>query len=198
MIPFDYPPVPLVRRHGPRGYQDVESFREWLRDEFSFRCVFCLRRERWDPPTALHIDHYLPLAKHGAVRLRYENLLYVCSSCNLFKSDEIVPDPSQHLHASSVRVEKDGTVVASTAEARAIIMRLGLNRPESVQFRLMWIGFLELATHFDSKLFQSLLGFPDDLPNLQALKPPAGNDRPDGIASSYFAQRARGELPAIY
>jgi hypothetical protein len=47
MTAFDYPPGPHVRRHGPRGYADLESFRPWLRDEFDFRCVYCLLREQW-------------------------------------------------------------------------------------------------------------------------------------------------------
>ncbi len=37
--PFSYPNRPHVRRHGPRGYANYESYRPWLRDEFSFRCV---------------------------------------------------------------------------------------------------------------------------------------------------------------
>jgi hypothetical protein len=47
MPPFDYPAVPLVRSHGPLGYSDYESYRAWLRDEFAFRCVYCLSREQW-------------------------------------------------------------------------------------------------------------------------------------------------------
>ena len=47
MGPFEYPTEPHRRRHGPRGYAAAESFRPWLRDEFSFRCVYCLRRETW-------------------------------------------------------------------------------------------------------------------------------------------------------
>ena len=43
--PFVYPASPHVRRHGPMGYADHASFRPWLRDEFAFRCVYCLRRE---------------------------------------------------------------------------------------------------------------------------------------------------------
>ena len=32
---------------GPRGYSEHENYRPWLRDEFAFRCVYCLARERW-------------------------------------------------------------------------------------------------------------------------------------------------------
>ena len=49
MTPFTYPSAPIVRRHDPIGYLDYDSFRPWLRDEFRFRCVYCLRRERWEP-----------------------------------------------------------------------------------------------------------------------------------------------------
>src|SRR5258708_6259440 len=45
--PFQYPAAPHVRRHGPQGYADAASFRPWLRDEFTFRCVYCLQREVW-------------------------------------------------------------------------------------------------------------------------------------------------------
>ena len=49
--PFEYPSSPHRRRHGPLGYADYASFRPWLRDEFSFRCVYCLLRERGELPT---------------------------------------------------------------------------------------------------------------------------------------------------
>lgn len=46
-FPFNYPDAPHRRRHGPRGYADYASYRPWLRDEFTFRCVYCLLREQW-------------------------------------------------------------------------------------------------------------------------------------------------------
>ena len=46
-VPFVYPSTPHQRRHGPRGYADYGTYRPWLRDEFCFRCVFCLLREQW-------------------------------------------------------------------------------------------------------------------------------------------------------
>ena len=47
MLPFNYPVEPHQRRHGPQGYGSPESYRPWLRDEFAFRCVYCLDRELW-------------------------------------------------------------------------------------------------------------------------------------------------------
>jgi hypothetical protein len=42
------------------------------------------------------------------------------------------------------------------------------------------------------------MGFPDDLPDLRRLRPPAGNARPEGLEDSFFAKRRRGELPETY
>src|SRR5256886_670294 len=75
-IPFHYPPTPHVHRHGPRGYADYASYRPWLRDEFCFRCVYCLLREQWGRVRALYaIDHFLPVALHPAKVTDYDNLL---------------------------------------------------------------------------------------------------------------------------
>ena len=48
---FDYPANRQERRHGPSGYASYESYRPWLRDEFEFRCVYCLKRETWGQVT---------------------------------------------------------------------------------------------------------------------------------------------------
>ena len=58
--PFLYPPAPHVRRHGPQGYA---GYLPWLRDEFSFCCVYCLLREQWCRVRGVYaIDHFLPVA----------------------------------------------------------------------------------------------------------------------------------------
>ena len=81
--PFTYPTTRHIRRHGPHGYKNYESYRDWLRDEFSFRCVFCLRREQWSPMAGnWDIDHFTPQDRYPQGRLDYENLLYICHTCN--------------------------------------------------------------------------------------------------------------------
>ncbi len=44
---YDYPSVPHTRIHGPDGYTNYTSYKDWLRDEFEFRCVYCLNREKF-------------------------------------------------------------------------------------------------------------------------------------------------------
>jgi hypothetical protein len=47
-MPFVYLDRPQLRKHGPAGYTNYQSFKPWLRDEFQFRCAYCLERERWN------------------------------------------------------------------------------------------------------------------------------------------------------
>ena len=56
---FAYPERPHIRKHGPSGYEDYRSYKDWLRDEFTFRCVYCLERERWYPSgqDAFAVEH---------------------------------------------------------------------------------------------------------------------------------------------
>src|SRR5215203_1392514 len=93
--PFAYSTTCHTRKHGPSGYTDYKSYRAWLRDEFSFRCVFCLKREQWPLTGPWDIDHLAPQSSHPWDRLDYENLLYVCHHCNSIKNARITPDPCQ-------------------------------------------------------------------------------------------------------
>ena len=34
--PFVYPTSPHARRHGPAGYEDYDSFKDWLRTNSAF------------------------------------------------------------------------------------------------------------------------------------------------------------------
>ncbi|MCL4201337.1 MAG: hypothetical protein KJ000_02500 [Pirellulaceae bacterium] len=44
---FAYASTEQQRRHGPRGYTSYRAYKPWLRDEFAFRCVYCLLRISW-------------------------------------------------------------------------------------------------------------------------------------------------------
>lgn len=199
MTPFEYPDKPHMRKHGPRGYRDAESFRPWIRDEFAFRCVYCLRREQWEPgQSGFDIDHLIPITKSAESTLQYDNLLYSCSVCNSVKSARSLPDPIRVLLSSCVTVEQDGRIIAVSRDARRIIRVLGLDDAEFIQFRLRWIRILKLAKQHDPELYRQVAGFPADLPNLELLRPPEGNTRPEGVAGSFHRLRERGELPEFY
>jgi hypothetical protein len=197
--PFEYPATAHQRRHGPRGYTDYASYRPWLRDEFSFRCVYCLQRERWvAPAAAMEIDHILPVASNPELTTEYDNLLYCCSTCNVAKRARLLPDPTTVLFRGAVHVDPDGTISPLNSDAERPVTLLGLDSPTYTEFRLLWIGILAMAERHAPDLHQRLMGYPVDLPDLAALRPPAGNIRPDGIATSHHKRRARGELPPTY
>src|SRR5438105_4098493 len=92
-IPFNFPDRPHARKHGPTGYTDYTSYKPWLRDEFCFRCIYCLDRERWYPNghAGFGVEHALPKSDPAnATRIcDYEILLYACNDCNSEKRDGI-------------------------------------------------------------------------------------------------------------
>lgn len=198
-VPFVYPSAPRDRRHGPAGYAAHTSYRPWLRDEFQFRCTFCLRRETWGGILGeFAIDHFEPVALYPDRATDYDNLLYVCGPCNCRKGGERVPDPLTTLSADAVAVRPNGTIVARTRPARRLVRVLRLDGPALTEFRAMWIEVTRLAARHDRDLHHRLLAFPTDLPDLRRLRPPGGNTRPDGVEQSHFRRRERGELPAVY
>lgn len=199
MTPFLYPESPHVRRHGPAGYANYNEYRPWLRDEFTFRCVYCLKREQWGLARGtFHLDHFKAQVYDESGVLDYDNLLYACASCNLGKSAAEIPDPTRHLLDCNVVVHENGSIEGTTKEAKALIGKLGLDAPDYREFRTLWIGVLQLAAKCDPDLYRRLMRFPDDLPNLERLSPPEGNTRPGGISQTFWAQRERGELPDMY
>jgi 5-methylcytosine-specific restriction endonuclease McrA len=199
MTPFVYPARPHVRRHGPRGYADYGRFLPWLRDEFSFRCVYCLRREQWGRSQGeLQIDHFLAVAHRPELKAEYDNLLLVCPICNVQKGSLILPDPCRVLTSDAVKVNEDGTIQTQKREARRLVRTLRLDERPATEFRLLWNSIAILARRFDPGLWRKIMGFPENLPDLRRLKPPGGNSRLEGIDESCLAKQERGELPETY
>jgi len=199
MVGFDYPILLHTRRHGPAGYKTYESYREWLRDEFTFRCVYCLHRERWDGRrTTFHIDHATPVDVAPDAECLYENLLYACSTCNNAKRAVLdVPDPCKIAFAECLRVKNNGEIDALNAAGRKLRDVLRLNSRSNVRYRARWIRVLAAIKTSDPALYKELLGFPDDLPDLRTRNVPK-NTKPDGVLDCYFVQREEGRLPESY
>ena len=190
--PFDYPRVPHVRRHGPLGYADYASYRPWLRDEFSFHCVYCLLREQWGwqcsrrLTTSITFTHW-PITPVSAL------ITIICSTparpATSRRGAGRFPIHLLVLTSPNVQVGEDGVLRAATPDAARLIKILGLNGTIAIEFRLLWIGIVALAAKGDPDLYRRLMGFPADLPDLQSLQPPGGNRRPEGIGASYIMRR---------
>jgi hypothetical protein len=195
---FDYPEQRNERRHGPSGYAAYESYRPWLRDEFDFRCVYCLKRETWGQVTAeFELDHFEPQSVNPQRRLDYLNLVYACRRCNSVKLDQTVSDPFHVLRSENVATLPDGSLRGRDSVTQRLIRQLDLNSPRLKSWRVMWMRIVSLAESRDTDLYHQLVGFPDDLPDLSKLRPPQ-NRRKEGLEQCWFARRQRGDLPNVY
>ena len=196
---FNYPTSLHVRKHGPSGYSRYESYRDWLRDEFSFRCVFCCRREQWDLMAgSWDIDHFIPQGIRPDRKLEYENLLYVCHACNLVKSKKLVPNPCEVAFGLNVEVHDDGSIDALNDDGQTLIDELKLNNDDHRKYRRLIIGTIRSLAIHDRQIYTMWMRYPENLPDLSGLRPPGGNSKPDGIDDSIHARRIRGDLPETY
>lgn len=194
--PFAYPTQRYRRRHAPRGYKKYRQYRPWLRDEFSFRCVYCLKRETWNPQRKeWHLDHFVPQAECAAKRNDYDNLVYSCASCNLTKSNSRVPDPCQVAYGEYVQVNEEGKISWRGKNGQRLIRELGLDNEDYTGMRRKFLK-LHRAAQEDPDLMREFFGYPDNLPDLTLENPPDGNDNKASETQSYHARR--NDLPGYF
>lgn len=68
-----------------KGYK---SYKPRLRVEFLYRCAYCETREpEIGGSESYHIDHYKPKKQFPNLINAYENLIYSCRDCNIYKGD---------------------------------------------------------------------------------------------------------------
>jgi hypothetical protein len=199
MTGFEYPTEPHIRLHGPAGYNNYSSYRDWLRDEFMFRCVYCLHREQWyDRGATFHIDHFIPVTAEPDRQCEYSNLLYACATCNEAKKAILgVPDPCKVAFHDCVCIMADGSVKALNDCGEKLTQTLRLNSESNVRSRSRWMRMLEVLRTKEPTLYLEYMGFPDDLPDLQKKRVPS-NTKPEGVSNCYLALRNRGALPTMY
>lgn len=203
--PFNYTQEPHTRIHGPDGYTDYRSYKPWLRDEFEFRCVFCLYRERWshDGDSGFGVEHFRSKSKFPELICRYDNLLLACMGCNSAKQDsELGLDPCVIGLAKHIRVQEDGHVSALSDQGADLIGICDLDRPTLVEYRermlMLWRDLRDREDDCGRELLRRHFGYPDILPCLKELRPPGGNVRPDGIYHCHFERQLRRELEVTY
>jgi hypothetical protein len=202
---FQYPSVPPPRRHGPRGYADYQFYKPWLRDEFAFRCIYCLWRERWqaDGQHGFSVDHVRAQGIQPAQRLDYDNMVYACNLCNSTRREVPLPiDPSSDSPGHYLRILPDGTVQSTGPAGADLIEICRLNRPLLVAARRRISNLVALLRNSNApealEALHDLLSLPSDLPNLAVLRPPEGNARPGGVPDSFFERRRRNEIADVY
>ncbi len=201
---FTYSRARHVRRHGPSGYRSYHSYKPWLRDEFTFTCVFCLVREHWYPDghAAFSVEHLFP-KKFGRGVLNYDNLLYACLQCNCLKRALTgIPDPCSDAYGIHLSVNSSGVVIPQGKRGAILVDTFRLNDLQRVRLRkdyLEQFQFLKskIAEPEAAQLFNNVFGFPSDLPDLRRQTPPR-NSRPNGVRQCYYVLREFGQLPETY
>jgi HNH endonuclease len=205
-MPFTYADTSHTRKHGPEGYDNYKTYKDWLRDEFTFRCVYCLERERWYPngQAGFGVDHVKPKSRAEYEHLinYYKNLVYACNRCNSAKKERILIDPCAVPFAVHLQVDYDGEIIGLTDEGRRLINILGLDCRLPTEERKEKIQILKLFKRYPNDeevrgIYFNAFGFPEDLPDLTRHSRTL-NSNPDAVRESYYSQREAGILPETY
>ena len=181
-----------ARKHGPDGYDNYQTFKPWLRDEFTFRCVYCLERERWYPNGhhSFGVDHVKPKTDFPDLECDYENLLYACNRCNSAKGVHLLCDPTEEGLGHHLVVDDCGQISSKTELGGLMITVLGLDSPQLADTRQTYIAIEQLSkTHPEDedvrKLYFDAFGYPHDMPDLLTLRP-RNNSRPEGCGDCFL------------
>jgi hypothetical protein len=209
---FIYAPEPHQRKHGPTGYPNYKEYKPWLRDEFTFRCVYCMERELWYPDrdASFSADHVEP-QKDAPLRVcDYTNLVYSCTRCNSYKRRVRLIDPTAVGFGMHLRVdEKTGCIHVvqingkPSREGELIVRLLHLNEDPAISNRRYAIDLLALKRDFPDdervlRLFLQYFGYPEDLPDLRGRRPPDGNRFKGSELLCYRAIRDDKRLSETY
>jgi hypothetical protein len=195
---FTYPQKPHRRKHGPR-YTSYESYRDWLRDEFSFRCVFSLVRETWPWASGnFDIDHLEPQASHPDEICKYDNLLYLQHRINLIRGKRPIPDPCRIALGKCIGIitngDRIGQIETFNETGERIVSVFKLNSDDAVANRTKWLGIMRSLARTDEGLFRQFVGYPTELPDLRKMRNKE-NTRKAGLKKSARVLQALGRLP---
>jgi hypothetical protein len=96
-----------------------------------------------------------------------------------------------------LRTLPDGRIEALNSHGEKLRQALRLDSESNIRYRSRWMRVLQTLKIANPDLYQELMGFPQDLPDLRKKRAPH-NTKPEGITNCYFALRERGALPATY
>jgi hypothetical protein len=78
-----------------------------------------------------------------------------------------------------------------------LLQALRLDSPKNVEYRLRLIRVLGALQKSDPSLYEEMMSFPNDLPDLRAKREPS-NTKPEGVLTCHFVLRENGSLPSTY
>jgi 5-methylcytosine-specific restriction endonuclease McrA len=185
-------PKSRARLYQP-SYESYGSYKDHLRDEFDFRCGYCLNREIWQDAFSHAIDHWLPQNAHPDLEADYENLVYSCGPCNNFKRALLLGlKPLQDPLEEHVAFDEDAVAVGLTRKGTELVRILRLNDDKRLGFRQHILELWKLAEQKNPAL---ILGMPShsQLPDLTKKKPYQATTE-----NCYFKMCEKGNLPKTF
>ena len=183
---------------------NYQNYKPWLRDEFTFRCVYCLERERWYPSraAAFSVDHVIPQVVAPERLCDYENLVYACLRCNSNKRDVPLPDPTRVSLAECLFIDDDGAISALNAHGADLIDLLHFNDSPVIDTRKKYLKLIKLKLDYpeDADIHDLFLDAFDSwtISDLISMRPPGGNRPKSGSVLSYYQLRQRNQLSEVY
>lgn len=129
------------------------ELRRRVREHFADCCAYCHTSEHLTVVT-FELEHITPTSAKGPTV--FENLCLSCPTCNRRKSDRTsfadpatgnvvaIFHPQQDLWQDHFLWSADGSqIVARTPTGRATIAALGMNRPQLIRTRQLWVALGE-------------------------------------------------------
>ena len=192
MEPFRTPPCPMSGVTARRDMPTPRATDLGSATNSHSGALSASRERRENPVGRFAADHLRPQTRYSELATQYDNLLYVCTSCNAVKGDQEVADPTQTLLATTVVVEDDGTLVGRTPEAAELLELLKLNYRTLRQRRQLLMAAIRVFRDLEPELYGRWMGFPDDLPDLSRLRPPGRKLPPGGPGPSLTLPAVNG------
>ena len=142
--------------------------------------------------------HFVPVVSDAGSICEYTNLLYACAACNEAKNAILgVPDPCKIAFGACLRITADGQVQSLNKHGEKLQQALRLNSSTNVAYRSRLMRILDALQKGAPELYQEMMSFPDDLPDLRAKRVPS-NTKPGGALKCHFVLRENGQLPSTY
>ena len=190
---------PGNRRFGPGGYNDYGSYADRLREEFGYRCAYCMLRERMASSKSFFVvEHVVSQRQSPQLALNYFNLAYACEACNGIKSSRSLPiDIEDALMRKHFKLDSEGKFAHKTPDGQIHIEFFNLNSRTKIEFRQAILASCDALVEKEGLAgLRHFFGYPVDLPDLPKKRPPF-NSNPDSIQTCDRVAKDKGSLPML-
>jgi hypothetical protein len=161
--------MPLrTRRTSTPKHKAYQRYKPYLREDFAYACVYCgMHENEAGGPRFFTVEHFRPKSRFPQLATEYTNLLYACSVCNTYKSNDWPHDdplaagagyldPCEHDYDQHFGLAEAFVLIGHTAVARYMIDRLHLNRPMLQKLRRQRHEQAELHEQFVALFAQNM------------------------------------------